>query len=473
MSEPVQHNEEFDLVVIGSGPGGYVAAIRAAQLGWKVACVEKYPSLGGTCLNVGCIPSKALLESSERYEETIHGLAAHGIRVGEVGFDLELMLKRKADIVKKLTVGIAQLFKKNKVTRFQGMGTIVGANQVAVTQADGVRLELRAKKILITTGSKPIEIPGVKVDKTHIVTSTEALSFSEVPKHLIVIGAGVIGLELGSVWRRLGAKVTVIEATDTILPGMDREIAKLAQKMFVKQGFVFRFQCRVQNAMVVGNEVEVTFADGEETMHTMGADKVLVAVGRRAFTEGLGCEQVGIDKDSKGRIVVNSHYETTVPGIFAVGDVIAGPMLAHKASEEGVACVEQMITGYGHVCNEAIPNIVYTSPEVASVGISEEAAKEQGVPYRVGSFPFIANGRAKALNQTDGLVKFVAHAETDRILGCHIVGARAGDLIAEVALAVEFGGSVEDIARSIHAHPTLAEVVKEAALATDGRALHM
>lgn len=473
MSDAVENKAEYDLVVIGSGPGGYVAAIRAAQLGWKVACVEKYPSLGGTCLNVGCIPSKALLESSERYEEAVHGLKAHGIRVGQVDLDLPALLKRKADIVKKLTVGVAQLFKKNKVARLEGMGSIVGPHQVAVTAKDGTRNLLQTKTILIATGSKPIEIPGVKIDKQHIVTSTEALSLAQVPNHLIVIGAGVIGLELGSVWRRLGAKVTVIEATGGILPGMDRDIVASAYKSFLKQGFEFRFHCRVQGAMVVGDQVEVVYGDGEGVTQTLVADKVLVAVGRRAFTDGLGCDSVGIEVDHRGRIVVDSHYETTVPGVFAIGDVIAGPMLAHKASEEGVACVERLITGYGHVQYAAIPNIVYTWPEVASLGMSEDAAKEAGIPYRVGSFPFFANGRAKALNQTDGMVKFVAHAETDRILGCHIVGPRAGDLIAEVALAVEFGGSVEDIARSVHAHPTLAEVVKEAALATDGRAVHL
>lgn len=458
-----------DLVVIGAGPGGYVAAIRAAQLGLNVGCIEKEPALGGTCLRVGCIPSKALLESSERYEETAHGLAAHGISVENVSFDLDAMLARKDKVVTTLTRGVAGLFKKNKVTRYEGHGRITGPGAIDVLDGETVKESITADKILIATGSNVATLRGVEMDWDRIGGSTQALSYPSVPEHLVIIGAGVIGLELGSVWNRLGAKVTVLEYMDRVMPGMDGEISKQAQRIFSKQGIEFRLGVKVTGARVDGEQCVVEYEGGEP----ITCDRVLVAVGRRPNTDNLGLESIGISTDKRGCIPVGDHFKTSAENVYAIGDVITGPMLAHKAEEEGIACVEYLATGYGHVNYDAIPSVTYTHPEIASVGKTTEQLTEAGVPFNSGKFPFMANGRAKALNQTDGFVKILAHKETDRVLGVHIIGPRAGDLIAEIAVAVEFGASAEDIARSSHAHPTLAEVVKEAALAVDGRALHM
>ncbi len=458
---------EHDLVVIGAGPGGYVAAIRAAQLGWNVACVEEAPLLGGTCLRVGCIPSKALLESSELYFEAKTNLGTHGVVTGSVSLDLSAMMRRKDGVVGALTKGVAALFRKNSVTRYSGRGQITAANKVRVASPDG-DVELVARNILIATGSKSAELPGVQIDGERIGTSTEALAYTQVPEHLVVIGAGYIGLEMAAVWHRLGAKVTVLEYLDRILPGMDGELAAEAHKLFSKQGIEFRLGAKVTSARSEGTGciVECEGAD------PLSCTRVLLAVGRVPNTAGLGLEQVGIQTDAKGRIAVNEHFATSVTGVYAIGDVIAGPMLAHKAEEEGIACVEQLIAGYGHVNYDAIPAVVYTHPEIASVGRTEEQLKEAGTPYRKGVFPFRANGRARALGHMEGFVKMLAHAQTDRILGVHIIGVRAGDLIAEAAAAMEFGASSEDIARTSHAHPTLAEIIKEAALAVDGRAIH-
>lgn len=453
----------FDLVVIGAGPGGYVAAIRAAQLGLKVACVEKEAALGGTCLRIGCIPSKALLQSSHLYHQTQHDLARHGIKVSGVEFDLGSMLRRKDTVVKTLTKGIDGLFAKNKVEKVTGTGEILAPGKVKV----GDR-ELETKNILIATGSVPTSFPGMDLDYDRVGTSTEALSYKEVPEHLIIIGAGVIGLELGSVWGRLGAKVSVVEFMDRILPGTDLEIAKAAQKIFEKQGMEFHLGQKVTAARAEGNKGVVLTESGLR----LEGDRVLVAVGRKPYFDGLGLEKVGV-KTERGRILVNEHFATNVEGIYAIGDCIPGAMLAHKAEDEGVAVAEFLVTGYGHVNYDTIPGVVYTHPEIASVGQSEEQLKEKNVPYRKGSFPFLANGRARAQNETDGMVKILAHAETDRVLGVHILGAGAGDLIAECVVAMEFSASSEDIARVCHAHPTISEAVKEAALAVDGRTIHI
>ena len=463
---------EHDLLIIGSGPGGYVAAIRAAQLGLDTACVELEPALGGTCLRVGCIPSKAMLESSERFHEAAHAMAAHGVVVGSVSLDLPTMLKRKDEIVRGLTGGVDLLFKKNKVTRYAGRGRIVGPGRVVVEGAGGTGggapAELAAKHILIATGSRSSDLPGVKPDGDRIGTSTEALAYAEVPKHLVVIGAGYIGLEMGSVWLRLGAKVTVLEYLDRILPGMDAEIAGEAFRLFKRQGMEFRLSAKVTGAKSAKGRVVIS-CEGQEPIE---ADRVLLAVGRVPNTEGLGLAAVGIEPDARGRIPVDDHFQTSAPGIYAIGDVIGGAMLAHKASEEGVACVERIVTGYGHVNYDAIPGVVYTQPEIASVGRTEEELKSAGVAYKKGTFFFRGIGRSRALGQIDGRVKILADASTDRILGVHIIGPRAGDLIAEAVAAIEFGASAEDIARISHAHPTLAEAVKEAALAVDGRPIH-
>jgi dihydrolipoamide dehydrogenase len=459
---------QHDLVVIGAGPGGYVAAIRAAQLGLNVACIEKEAALGGTCLRIGCIPSKALLESSHLYWETTKSLKAHGIKVGSVEFDLSTMMKRKESVVRGLTGGINSLFKKNNVTRYQGHGRIAGPGKVVVESESGTT-ELQAGKILIATGSKSAPLRGVEVDGDRIGTSTEALSYSSVPGHLVVIGAGAIGLELGSVWRRLGAKVTVLEYLDRILPGMDLELAGEAQKVLEKQGIVFRLGSRVTSARVE-NEECVVECDGAEPVR---CDRVLLAVGRIPNTDNLGLETVGIEKDPRGRIPVDDHFATTANGVYAIGDVIRGAMLAHKAEEEGMACVETIVKGHGHVDYNSIPGVVYTHPEIASVGKTEEDLLKENIPYRKGIFPFIANGRARSMADTEGKVKMLAHAETDRILGVHIIGPRAGDLIAEAAVAIAFGSSSEDLALASHAHPTLAECLKEAALAVDGRPIHI
>jgi dihydrolipoamide dehydrogenase len=452
-----------DLIVIGAGPGGYVAAIRSAQLGLNTACIEKEPALGGTCLRVGCIPSKALLESSELYEKTKLHLAVHGIKA-TADLDLATMLKRKDQVVTTLTKGVDGLFKKNKITRYTGHATITGPGSLRVGDKD-----LTAKHIIIATGSKVAPLKGVQLDGQRIITSTEALSFNEVPKRLVVIGAGFIGLELGSVWRRLGSEVTVVEYLPRILPGMDTEIATDAQKLFEKQGFRFRLGRKVTGARIDGTECVVE-AEGDEPLR---ADRVLLAVGRIPNTDQLGLEKVGIKTDQRGRIPVNAQFATNVTGFYAIGDVIAGPMLAHKAEEEGIACVEQIVTGHSHVDYDTIPGIAYTHPEIASVGKTEDQLKESNTPYKKGAFPFLANGRARALADTDGKVKILAHADTDRILGVHIIGPRAGDLIAEAAAAMTFGASAEDLARTCHAHPTLSEALKEAALNVDARAIHI
>ena len=455
-------------MVIGAGPGGYVAAIRAAQLGLRTACVELEEKLGGTCLRIGCIPSKALLESSERYVDAKQHLAAHGVKVSGVELDLATLLKRKDRVVTALTSGVAGLFKKHGIERVRGRGRLAGPGRVTVESSEGAR-ELRAKHVILATGSVPVSLPGVALDGDRIGTSTEALSYPEVPGHLVVIGAGYIGLELGSVWARLGSQVTVLEYLDRILPGMDAELAGLAHKAFVRQGLTFRLGARVTGARVEGKGCRVE-VEGQEPLL---CDRVLVAVGRKPATGGLGLDAVGIQTDPRGRIPVDAAWRTSAPGVYAIGDCIAGPMLAHKAMEEGVGCVEAIVTGHGHVNYDAIPGIVYTHPEVASVGKTEEELKAAGVEYRKGTYPYIANGRARALDQTDGLVKLLADARTDRLLGAHIIGARAGDLIAELAVAIEFAASAEDVARACHAHPTLAETVKEAALAVAGRALHI
>jgi len=460
---------KHDLLVIGAGPGGYVAAIRAAQLGFDTACVELEPELGGTCVRVGCIPSKALLESSERYAEAKHGLAAFGINVSGVELDLRKMLERKRTVVKQNTTGVAFLFKKNKVTRYQGTGRFVAPGRVVVEAPGAAPVEIDAKHVVIATGSKVATLRGVTLDGDRIGTSTEALSYPEVPGHLVVIGAGVIGLELGSVWSRLGAKVTVLEYLNRILPGMDDELAAEAKKIFEKQGLSFRLGVRVTGARTEGGSCVVEVDGGEPVT----CDRVLVCVGRVPNTDGLGLTAIGLALDERGRIPVDPHFRTKLPGVYAIGDVIAGPMLAHKAEDEGVACVEHIATGFGHVNYDAIPNVVYTHPEIASVGRTEEELKKAGIPYKKAAFPFSANGRARALGSTEGRVKILAHATTDRVLGVHILGPRAGDLIAEAGVSIEFGASAEDIARSCHAHPTLAEAVKEAALGVAGRSIHI
>lgn len=458
---------QHDLLVIGGGPGGYVAAIRAAQLGLNVGCVEREAALGGTCLRVGCIPSKVLLETSERYAQAKHEFGDMGIDA-KVELNLPRMMTRKGEIVESLTGGVAFLFKKNRITRYQGHGRFVSPNTVVVTGPDGERTEVRAKNVIIATGSKSAPLRGVELDGDRIGTSTEALSYPEVPRRLIVIGAGVIGLELGSVWQRLGAEVTVVEYLDRILPGADAEVAKEALRIFKKQGLIFHLGEKVIAARRQGDVCQVE-REGKEPLV---ADRVLLCTGRVPNTDNLGLEDIGLALDNRGRIPVDHSFATSVPGVYAIGDVIAGPMLAHKAEEEGVACVEKLVTGYGHVDYDVIPSVVYTEPEVAWVGKTEEELREAGIKYRVGKFPFQPNGRAKALGTMQGRVKILADEQTDRVLGVHILGPRAGDLIAECALAMAFKASAEDIARTCHAHPTLAEVVKEAALAVDGRALH-
>jgi dihydrolipoamide dehydrogenase len=459
---------KHDVVVIGAGPGGYVAAIRAAQLGFNVACIDKNEQLGGTCLRVGCIPSKAMLESSEKFYEANEGLKQHGVEVGKVKLDLKTMLARKDAVVKANTDGIIFLFKKNKITRYKGTGEILTKGKVVVHSDDG-DTELEAEHIIIATGSSVASLPGIELDYNVIGTSTEALTYDKVPEHLIVIGAGIIGLELGSVWKRLGSKVTVLEYLDRILPGMDAEIAKEAQKIFSKQGLEFRLGSKVTSAKVKGKKAIVEI-EGSEPLE---ADRVLVAVGRKPNTEGLGLQNAGVAVDERGRVIIDDHFRTNVPGIYAIGDVVRGAMLAHKAEEEGVACAEIIKTGHGHVDYNSIPGVVYTDPEIASVGKTEEELKAAGVEYRKGTFPFSANGRARAIANTEGKVKILADAKTDRVLGVHIIGPHAGDLIAEAAVATAFGASSEDIAMASHAHPTLAEALKEAALAVDGRPLHL
>ncbi|HEV8342211.1 MAG TPA: dihydrolipoyl dehydrogenase [Candidatus Binatia bacterium] len=459
---------EHDLIIIGAGPGGYVAALRAAQLGLDVGCVEKEAALGGTCLRIGCIPSKALLESTELFHKAKEKMAEHGIRLPQVEFDLAVMMRRKERSVDSLTKGLDTLFKRKGVTRYFGHGRIDAADRVVFRNEEG-ETELKARNILIATGSKPAGLPGVEMDGERIGTSTEALRYSEVPAHLVVIGAGAVGLELGSVWRRLGARVTVLEYLDRILPEMDGALAAEALKTFRKQGLEFRLKSRVQAARVEDGHCVIE-CDGSEPL---SCDRVLVAVGRVPNTEGLGIEELGIKTDPRDRIQVDDRFRTTVAGNFAIGDVIRGPMLAHKAQEEGIACVEHLATGYGHVNYDAIPNVVYTQPEIAAVGKTEEELKEARIDFRRGIFPFRANGRAHTLGQTEGMIKVLAHAETDRILGVHVLGPQAAETIAEASTAIAFGASSEDLARSCHAHPTLSEALREAALAVAGRAIHI
>lgn len=466
-------DDSFDLVIIGGGPGGYVAAIRAAQLGMKVACVEARTRLGGTCLNVGCIPSKALLHSSELFAEASHTLADHGVKTGVVKLDLKTMMARKSKVVEDLTKGIEFLFKKNKVELVQGMGRIAAPGKVGVKPAKGAKKTLTAGNILIATGSEVAPLPGVDIDEKQIVSSTGALELGAVPKHMVVVGAGYIGLELGSVWRRLGAEVTVVEFLDRITPGMDVELSKNLQRVLKKQGLTFKFGAKVTAAKKVrgGVNLNIEPAAGGKG-ETLMADVVLVSIGRRPNTEGLGLEEVGVQRDNRGFVTVDSHFKTNVDGIYAIGDAVPGPMLAHKAEEDGVACVETMAGGVGHVDYDLVPGVIYTSPEAASVGKTEEALKEDGIEYVVGKFSFMANSRARATGHADGMVKILADKKTDRVLGVHIIGAEAGTLIHEAVTAMVFGASSEDIARTCHAHPTLAEAIKEAALDAQGRVIH-
>ena len=460
--------DQFDVIIIGGGPGGYVCAIKAAQLGLKVACVEKRGSLGGTCLNVGCIPSKALLESSHQYENAQHNFAEQGIEVSGLKVNFKKMMARKDDVVNKLTSGIEMLFKKNKIEYLKGAGSIVSANKVAV---DGK--EYDTKNIVIATGSDVATLPGIEIDEEVIVSSTGALELKEIPKKMVVIGAGVIGLELGSVYRRLGAKVTAVEFLDRITPGMDNGLTKDFQKSLEKQGIKFKLGTKVTAAEKTKNGVKLTMepAAGGDS-ENMEADVVLVCVGRKAYTDGLGLDAVGVKTTDRGLVETNDHWQTNIPSIYAIGDVIAGPMLAHKAEEEGVAVAEILAGQHGHVNYDAIPGVIYTHPEVASVGKTEEELKEAGVDYNAGKFPFMANGRALANGDAEGYVKILADKKTDEVYGVHIIGPHAGDLIAECTMAIEFKASSEDIARTCHAHPTIAEVVKEAALATFAKSLH-
>ncbi len=465
---------KYDLVVIGGGPGGYVAAIRAAQLGMRVTCVEKRGALGGTCLNVGCIPSKALLHSSERFVEARRHLADHGIQISEVKLDLQKMMERKEKVVRDLTKGVEFLFRKNKVDYVRGTGRIEGTDRVKVDLLDGDTADLAAQRIVIATGSQPMLLPGLEVDEERILTSTGALSLQRVPGRMIVIGAGVIGLELGSVWSRLGSEVTVLEFLDHVLPGMDREIGKQAQRILTKQGLQFRLSSKVTGAEPTKTGVKVTYepTQGGEAEEAK-ADAVLVAIGRKPYTEGVGLEEIGVETDGKGFIRVDGRFQTTVPGIYAIGDCIPGPMLAHKAEEDGIACVEMLAGQSGHVDYGLVPAVVYTWPEIAGVGKTEEQLLEAGIEYRVGKFPFQANSRARTTGDTEGLVKILAAAGSDRVLGAHIVGPLAGDLLMEAVVAMEFGASAEDLARTIHHHPGTGEAVKEAALAVDERAIHI
>ena len=462
-------SDSFDVIVIGSGPGGYVCAIRAAQLGLKTACVEKRATLGGTCLNIGCIPSKALLQSSEEFDKTRHALKDHGVLVDGVKLDLRRMLARKDEVVSANVKGVEFLFRKNKVTWLKGTGRITAPNTVEV---DGTAYT--TKNIVIATGSESVPLPSVPVDEQRIVTSTGGLELQNVPGHLVVVGAGYIGLELGSVWRRLGAEVTVIEFLDRIVPGMDTEVAIAFRRILQKQGLKFRLGMKVTGADIQTDGVTLTIEPAAGgAAETIPADIVLLSIGRRPYTDGLGLEEAGVELDDRHRVKVDRHYASNVPGIYAIGDVIAGPMLAHKAEDEGVAVAEILAGQAGHVTYGAIPGVVYTWPEVASVGQTEDELKAGGIAYTIGKFPFTANGRARAMGDTDGFVKILADKATDRLLGAHVIGPDAGTLIAELTTAIEFGASAEDVARICHAHPTLSEAVKEAALAADGRAIHI
>jgi len=465
--------ENFDIAIIGGGPGGYVAAIKAAQLGMKVACIEKRGALGGTCLNVGCIPSKALLYSSELYEKTQHEYANHGIKIGKVEVDLAAMMQRKDEITDGLNKGIEGLFKKNKVTYFKGLGSFINNTNIKIKNDDGEQ-QITAKNIIIATGSEVMNLPGIEIDEEKIVSSTGALTLKSVPKKMVVIGGGVIGLELGSVWRRLGAEVTVIEYLDRIAPGMDLEIAKQFQKIMEKQGIKFLLGQKVLSAKKDAKGVKVTLESvADQTKQELDADVVLVSIGRRPYTDSLALENAGIKTDERGRIPVNNHLQTFITNIYAIGDVIAGPMLAHKAEEEGVAAVEFIHGQKSHVNYDVIPGVVYTYPEVATVGKSEEEVKKLGIEYKVGKFPFMANSRARAMGMSEGLVKVIARSDNDEILGCHIIAPEAGTIIAQMVVAMEYKAASEDIARIVHAHPTLNEAVKEASLAVLGKAIHI
>ena len=463
----------FDLVVIGGGPGGYVCAIRAAQLGLKTACVESRGSLGGTCLNVGCIPSKSLLHLSENYHKAKKDFNNQGIEISDIKLNIKKMMSNKEKSVQVLTKGVEFLFKKNKVTYFKGKGVIFSKDDVVVYEDNNKRTNIKAKNIVIATGSSPTSLPGIEIDEKNIVSSTGALSFSEVPKDLIVIGGGYIGLEMGSVWSRLGSNVTVVEYLDFITPGMDREVSNEFQKILTKQGIQFKLNNKVTAVTNIKNKVVVDYTNNTTAARERKeCDKVLVSVGRKPYTEGLNLSKVGIKKDEKGRIEVNEKLQTSLKNIYAIGDVIKGPMLAHKAEEEGIAVAEIIAGQAGHVNYDVIPGVVYTSPEVATVGKTEEQLKNENQSYKVGKFPFLANSRAKVNNETDGFVKILADSKTDKVLGVHIIGPHSGDMIAEMALAMEFGASAEDIARTCHAHPTHTEAIKEAALAVDKRPIH-
>lgn len=466
---------QFDVIVIGSGPGGYVAAIRCSQLGLKTAVVEKYSTYGGTCLNVGCIPSKALLDSSEHYHNALHSFKEHGINLKDLKPDLKQMVKRKDEVVAQTTGGISFLFKKNKIAAYQGMGSMVDKNTVKVSKADGTSETLTGKNIIIATGSKPTQLPFLKTDGKRIITSTEALNLPEIPKHLVLIGGGVIGLELGSVYARLGSKVTVVEFMDSIIGTMDKSLGKELQKVLAKQGMEFLLSHKVTGASVKGNKVTVTADNPEGKKISIEGDYCLVAVGRTAYTDSLGLENIGITLDERGKkIPVNDHLETSVPGVYAIGDVVKGAMLAHKAEDEGTFVAEVIAGQKPHINYNLIPGVVYTWPEVASVGYTEEQLKESGTQYKSGSFPFKASGRARASNDTDGFVKVLADASTDEILGVHMIGPRVADMIAEAVVAMEFRASAEDIARISHAHPTYTEAFKEASMAaTENRAIHV
>ncbi len=464
----------YDVIVIGTGPGGYVCAIRAAQLGLNTAVVEKRATFGGTCLNIGCIPSKAMLHASELYEEAGHSFAQMGIKVGKASVDLAALLKYKEQNVDSNVKGVDFLFKKNKIEAFHGAGKIIAPGKVEVKAADGKTQTLETKNIVIATGSDVARLNGIDIDEKRVVSSTGALDFTKVPQKLLIVGAGIIGLELGSVWRRLGAEVVIVEFLDHILPGIDSEVARQFHRMLQKQGIAFKLASKVTGIDTSGKalKVKVEPAAGG-TAETIEADSVLVAIGRVPFTDGLGLDAAGVKRDNRGRVIVDPHLRTNIAGIYAVGDVIAGPMLAHKAEEEGVAAAEIIAGQAGHVNYEVIPNVVYTYPEIASVGKTEEELKQAGIAYQVGKFPFTANSRARALLMTDGFVKILADAKTDRVLGVHILGPDAGTMIAEAAIAMEFGASSEDIARTCHAHPTLNEAVKEAALAVAKRAINL
>lgn len=466
--------QAFDVIVIGAGPGGYTAAIRCAQLGFTVACVEKDPGLGGTCTNVGCIPSKALLHSSELYHEATHGFATHGIKVGKIEIDLPTMMVQKQSVVTSSNKGIEFLFKKNKVAWLKGEGTLLGGGKVQVTGADGAVTLASAKHIILAPGSEVTPLPGIDIDEDKVVSSTGALKLPSIPKTMVVVGGGVIGLELGSVWSRLGAEVTVVEFLDRILPTNDGEVSKQMQRVMTKQGLKFKLGTKVTAAKADKKGVTLTLAPAAGgDAETMSVDVVLVSIGRRPYTKGLGLGKAGVELDERGRIKTDHHFATTAPGVYAIGDCIAGPMLAHKAEEEGVVLSEMLAGQKPHINYDAIPGVVYTWPEVASVGKTEEELKAAGIEYKAGKFPFTANARARAMTMTDGFVKILEDAKTQKVVGCHIIGADAGHIIQEVVMAIEFGASAEDIFRTVHAHPALTEAVKEAALAVEGRPINI